>query len=97
MWQFHDPPMLLLVFRNLRLVEDLNQTEHGADLALKWQFTGLSDEDSTVQIQNFLEISDTCTPTRVNKDYVMLTLFPFSLLGEAKRWLNSEPANSITT
>ncbi|XP_069143507.1 uncharacterized protein [Solanum lycopersicum] len=61
MWQFHDPPMLLLVFRNLRLVEDLNQTEHGADLALKWQFTGLSDEDSTVQIQNFLEISDTST------------------------------------
>ncbi|KAH0696197.1 hypothetical protein KY289_013679 [Solanum tuberosum] len=41
--------------------------------------------------------SDTYTPTGVNSDYVRLTLFPFSLLGEAKRWLNSEPANYITT
>jgi len=30
-------------------------------------------------------------------DYVRLTLFPFSLLGEVKGWLNSEPGNSITT
>ncbi|XP_070017086.1 uncharacterized protein LOC142172439 [Nicotiana tabacum] len=30
-------------------------------------------------------------------DYVRLTLFPFSLLGEAKRWLKAEPANSITS
>jgi len=61
------------------------------------QFTGLSHEDPRVHIQNFLEISDTYTPMGVNSDYVRLTLFPFSLLGEAKRWLNSEPANSITT
>ncbi|XP_015168703.1 uncharacterized protein [Solanum tuberosum] len=33
----------------------------------------------------------------VNSDYMRLTLFPFSLLREAKRWLNSELANSITT
>ncbi|KAK4716168.1 hypothetical protein R3W88_014506 [Solanum pinnatisectum] len=61
------------------------------------QFTGLSHEDPRVYIQNFLEINDTYTPTGVNSDYVRLTLFPFSLLGEAKRWLNSEPENSITT
>ncbi|XP_070023128.1 uncharacterized protein [Nicotiana sylvestris] len=30
-------------------------------------------------------------------DYVRLTLFPFSLLGKAKRWLKAEPTNSITT
>ena len=61
------------------------------------QFTGLSYKDPTIHIQNFHEISDTYTPTRENKDYVRLTLLPFSLLGEAKRWLNSDPTNSITT
>ncbi|XP_049382857.1 uncharacterized protein LOC125847236 [Solanum stenotomum] len=61
------------------------------------QFTDLSHEDPQVHLQNFLEISDMYTPTGVNSDYVRLTLFPFSLLGEAKRWLNFEPANSITT
>ncbi|XP_015159333.1 uncharacterized protein [Solanum tuberosum] len=61
------------------------------------QLTGLSHEEARVHIQNFLEISDTYTPMGVNSDYVRLTLFPFSLLREAKRWLNSEPANFITT
>ncbi|XP_049399876.1 uncharacterized protein LOC125863958 [Solanum stenotomum] len=61
------------------------------------KFTGLSHKDPIVHIQNFLEISDTYTPTGVNEDYVRLTLLPFSLLGEAKIWLNSKPGNSITT
>ncbi|XP_015165453.1 uncharacterized protein [Solanum tuberosum] len=61
------------------------------------QFTSLSYEDPQVHIQNLLEISDTYTPTGVNSDYVRLILFPFSSLGEAKIWLNSEPANSITS
>ncbi|KAK4724659.1 hypothetical protein R3W88_027438 [Solanum pinnatisectum] len=61
------------------------------------QFTDLSHKDPTIHIQNFFEISDTYTPARVNVDYVRLTLFPFSLLGEPKRWLNSEPVNLITT
>ncbi|XP_055808273.1 uncharacterized protein LOC129876805 [Solanum dulcamara] len=60
------------------------------------QFTGLPHEDPQVHIQFFLEISDTYTPNGVSPDYVRLTLFPFSLLGEAKRWLKSEPPNSIT-
>lgn len=30
-------------------------------------------------------------------DYVRLTLFPYSLLGDTRRWLDSEPPNSITT
>ncbi|KAH0636010.1 hypothetical protein KY285_035711 [Solanum tuberosum] len=41
--------------------------------------------------------NDNYTPTGVNEDYVRLTLFPFCLLGEAKRWLNSDPTNFITT
>ncbi|XP_059290555.1 uncharacterized protein LOC132044083 [Lycium ferocissimum] len=34
---------------------------------------------------------------RVTKEYVRLTLFPFSLLGNASNWLLAEPANSITS
>ncbi|XP_055803721.1 uncharacterized protein LOC129872830 [Solanum dulcamara] len=60
------------------------------------QFTGLPHEDPQVHIQNFLEISDTYTPIGVSPDYVRLTSFPFSLIGEAKRWLKSKPPNSIT-
>ncbi|XP_049364278.1 uncharacterized protein LOC125829043 [Solanum verrucosum] len=59
--------------------------------------SSLVHEDPQVHIQNFLEISDTYTPTGVNSDYVRLTLIPVSLLGEAKRWLNFEPMNSITS
>ncbi|KAK4737511.1 hypothetical protein R3W88_001208, partial [Solanum pinnatisectum] len=49
------------------------------------QFTGLSHEDPQVHIKNFLEISDTYTPTGVNSNYVRVSLFVFSLLGEAKK------------
>nr|XP_016464394.1 PREDICTED: uncharacterized protein LOC107787351 [Nicotiana tabacum] len=49
------------------------------------QFMGLPHEDPQQHILNFLEISDTYITNGVTPDYVRLTLFPFSLLGEAKR------------
>nr|XP_016456136.1 PREDICTED: uncharacterized protein LOC107780132 [Nicotiana tabacum] len=61
------------------------------------QFMGLPHEDPQQHILNFMEISDTYITNEVISDYVRLTLFPFSPLGEAKRWLKSEPANSITS
>nr|XP_009757215.1 PREDICTED: uncharacterized protein LOC104210106 [Nicotiana sylvestris] len=61
------------------------------------QFMGLPHEDPQQHILNFLEISDTYIINGVTPDYVRLTLFPFSLMGEAKRWLKAEPANSITS
>ncbi|XP_019260491.1 PREDICTED: uncharacterized protein LOC109238476 [Nicotiana attenuata] len=61
------------------------------------QFIGLPHEDPQQHILNFLEISDTYITNGVTPNYVRLTLFPFSLLGEAKRWLKAEPANSITS
>lgn len=60
-------------------------------------FHGLSHEDPQQHIQTFLEISDTCISKVVNFDYVRLTLFPFSLMEEAKRWLHSGPPPSITS
>nr|XP_009778234.1 PREDICTED: uncharacterized protein LOC104227649 [Nicotiana sylvestris] len=58
---------------------------------------GLPHEDPQQHILNFLKISDTYITNGVTPDYVRLTLFPFSLLGEAKRWLKAKPANSITS
>ncbi|XP_075074576.1 uncharacterized protein LOC142162155 [Nicotiana tabacum] len=60
-------------------------------------FVVLPHEDPQSHIQNFLEITDTYNYPNVSKDYIRLTLFPFSLIGEAKEWLNKEPANSIRT
>ncbi|XP_070035524.1 uncharacterized protein [Nicotiana tomentosiformis] len=60
-----------------------------------WQYVGLSHEDPQRHIENFLEITDSYNYPNVSKDYVRLTLFPFSLLREAKEWLQKEPANSI--
>ncbi|XP_070055329.1 uncharacterized protein [Nicotiana tomentosiformis] len=50
------------------------------------QYVGLSHKDPQRHIQNFLEITDTYNYPNVSKDYVRQTLFPFSLLGEAKEW-----------
>ncbi|XP_019256510.1 PREDICTED: uncharacterized protein LOC109234925 [Nicotiana attenuata] len=44
------------------------------------QYVGLSHEDLQRHIQNFSEITDTYNYPNVFKDYVRLTLFPFSLL-----------------
>lgn len=47
-------------------------------------FYGLSHKDPTIHIDNFLEISDFYTAIGVNKYYVRLTLFPFSLRWKQK-------------
>nr|XP_009777931.1 PREDICTED: uncharacterized protein LOC104227388 [Nicotiana sylvestris] len=51
------------------------------------QFMGLPHDDPQQHSLNFLEISDAYITNGVTPDYERLTLFPFSLLGEAKRWL----------
>ncbi|XP_060202088.1 uncharacterized protein LOC132630527 [Lycium barbarum] len=61
------------------------------------KFTGMSHEDPQRHIHTFLQIVDTFATGRVTKEYMRLTLFPFSLLGNVSNWLLAEPANSITT
>ncbi|XP_070023239.1 uncharacterized protein [Nicotiana sylvestris] len=51
------------------------------------QFMGLPHDDPQQHSLNFLEISDAYITNGVTPDYERLTLFPFSLLGEAKQWL----------
>ena len=61
------------------------------------QFGGSATDDPNLHVQNFLEICDTFKNNGVSDDAIRLRLFPFSLRDKAKSWLNSLPANTITT
>jgi hypothetical protein len=53
------------------------------------QLCGKAHEDANKHRQNFLEICSTFTIKDVPSDAVLLPLFPFSLLGQAKQWFYS--------
>ena len=61
------------------------------------QFGGLPTENPKYYISNFVELCDTFKYNGVTEDAISLILFPFSLRDATKSWLNSLPANSITT
>ena len=48
------------------------------------QFTSLPNEDPQLHITNFMEATDTYIRLEVSSEYVILTLFLYSLLGSAK-------------
>ncbi|XP_070004173.1 uncharacterized protein [Nicotiana sylvestris] len=95
-----DPEIERTLHRARKELESRYKIERELDILVQPQPTvtaGLSHEDPQRHIQNILEITDTYNYLNVSKDYVRLTLFSFSLLGEAKEWLHKEPANSIHT
>ena len=49
-------------------------------------------EDANAHLQQFLEICSTYTVKGVSPDIVRLRLFPFSLLGKAKKWFYANRA-----
>ena len=61
------------------------------------QFGGSSTENPKDHISNFVELCDTFKYNGVTEDTIRLLLFPFSLRDATKSWLNSLPANLITT
>ena len=60
------------------------------------QFNGLPAEDSHTHLLNFLAICDSYKQNGVSDEAVRLRLFPFSLSGNARLWLNSLEPNLIT-
>ena len=64
------------------------------NLVMKEQFSGVG-EDAALHLNNFVELCDMQKYKDVVGDIVKLKLFPFSLRGRAKEWLQSLPRNSI--
>jgi hypothetical protein len=50
------------------------------------QFSRKAHEDASTNLQNFLEIGSTISIDGVNQDITLLCLFPFSLVGRARKW-----------
>jgi hypothetical protein len=65
------------------------------NLVMKEQFSGVSIDDSTAHLNNFVELCEMQKYKDVDGDIIQIKLFPFSLRGRAKDWLLSLPRNSI--
>src|SRR4051812_42526538 len=63
------------------------------NLVMKDQFSGAGD-DAALHLNNFIKLCDMQKYKEVDGDIVKLKLFPFSLRGRAKEWLQSLPKNS---
>jgi len=57
------------------------------------QFSEKAHEDASTHLQNFLEIGSTININRVDKDVILLHLFPFSLEGRARKWFYTNQEN----
>jgi hypothetical protein len=53
-------------------------------------FSGKPNEDTNAHLQHHLEVCRTFTIRGVTDDAIRLHLFPFSLLGKAKKWFYAE-------
>jgi len=57
------------------------------------KFSGRAHEDVSAHLQNFLENGSTIRINGVDKDIILLRLFPFSLEGKARKWFNTHQDN----
>src|SRR4051812_7865224 len=64
------------------------------NIVMKEKFSDAGDDDP-LHLNNFVELCDMQKYKEVDGDIVKLKLFPFSLRGKAKEWLQSIPRNSI--
>jgi len=60
-------------------------------------FHGLPNEDPYAHLATYIEICNIVKIIGVPEDAVALSLFSFSLVGEAKRWLHSFKGNNLKT
>ncbi|CAL1395138.1 unnamed protein product [Linum trigynum] len=61
------------------------------------QFHGLKDGEARVHLSRFLQLTNGFKMNGVPDDAIRLHLFPHSLVGHAKRWLEIHPPLSITS
>jgi Retrotransposon gag protein len=60
-------------------------------------FNGLPNDDPNLHLSVFLKIYNTLKVNGVTDDAIRLRLFPFSLVGKARAWLQSLAIGTITT
>ena len=60
-------------------------------------FNGFATEDPAAHLRNFVQICDNFKVNGVPPEVMRLRLFPFSLSGKARDWLDTIPSNAITT
>jgi Retrotransposon gag protein len=60
-------------------------------------FNGLPNEDPSLHLSIFLKICNTLKVNGVTDDAIRLRLFPFSLAGKTRAWLQSLTIDTITT
>ncbi|GJR11735.1 reverse transcriptase domain-containing protein [Tanacetum coccineum] len=80
------------------ITADNFELKHGLlTLVQNKQFFGLDKEDPHAHIRNFNKITSTLKFPNVPSMSIKLMLFPFSLEGAARIWLEKEPPRSILT
>ncbi|KAK4727115.1 hypothetical protein R3W88_032032 [Solanum pinnatisectum] len=65
-------------------------------LQLKGLSGRLDHEDPHEHIRNFVDVCSPFSFKNISQESVRLRLVPFSLMGEARKWLAEFPRNSIT-
>src|SRR5215216_3185979 len=65
------------------------------NLVMREHFSGIGNEDAAAHLNNFVELCEMQKHRDIDGDIIKLKLFPFSLRGKAKEWLNSLTRNSI--
>ena len=65
------------------------------NLVMREQFSSIGNEDAATHLNNFVELYEMQKHRDIYGDIIKLKLFPFSLRGKAKEWLNSLTRNSI--
>ncbi|XP_075080104.1 uncharacterized protein LOC142165453 [Nicotiana tabacum] len=73
------------------------KVEHGLILMLKAEgfFRNSTDDDPTQHLTNFLGVCAMHKQNNVSDDALRLRVFKYSLAGEARKWLQNMPPNSI--
>lgn len=66
-------------------------------LQMKGLFGGLVREDSHNHIRDFVDIFGLLSFKNTSQESVRIRLFPFSIVGEATKWLANPPRDSKTT